>query len=204
MILNEQRLHNIILESINTVLSEARGIKSKKLYDIMQQYGGFDKTGFHGVYDVHNMTDDNIIGVIDHRQLQDAERTVIGQGRYRDENGLNAWAQKMGYKIVPGDGVVAMRLRDGEHYVMAIVPNLYQAVNRQGEGWDSTHNKRERRHDDNADDGKRRYIPKYRDPERFTMWKNPYKKTDWSREDIDATMDRIRSRRANKELKPRY
>ena len=61
--LTESDLYNIIKESVNTILIEAKGIKSKKLYNIIKQHGGVKSN--RGIFDLHNMTDDDIIDVVD-------------------------------------------------------------------------------------------------------------------------------------------
>ena len=61
--LTESDLYNIIKESVNTILIEAKGIKSKKLYNIIKQHGGVKSN--RGIFDLHNMTDDDIIEVVE-------------------------------------------------------------------------------------------------------------------------------------------
>lgn len=73
--LTESDLHNIIKESVNKVINscvinEKRNIKSKKLYDILQQHGGFHHNDYSNL-DFHNMTDDDIIGVFDYKDIKD-------------------------------------------------------------------------------------------------------------------------------------
>ena len=61
--ITENELHEIIKESINRVINESRGIKSKKLYDIIKKHGGIKST--RGIFDLHNMLDSDIIDVVD-------------------------------------------------------------------------------------------------------------------------------------------
>jgi hypothetical protein len=55
-------LQEIIKESVKNILSESRGIKSKKLYDIIKKHGGIKSN--RGIFDLHNMTDNDIIDVV--------------------------------------------------------------------------------------------------------------------------------------------
>ena len=194
--LTESKLNQIVLECVKSILDESeRGLQSQKLYDIISQYGGFNKNSvLPASYDVHNITDNDVIGVLSNEQVKQAERTIIGQGRYRDEQGLNAWAQKIGYEVIPGDGVVAIPLGDYKNNVIVIVRNLHQANGRDGEGWDKTYQERERRKSDRENDGSKRYIPKHKRPWAWDrQWKNAYKKTpSWNRQAIDNDMQSIR------------
>ena len=205
--LTESKLNQIVLECVQSILHESqRGLKSQKLYDIIKQYGGFNKDSVRPAsYDVHNITDDDVIGVLSNEQVRQAELTIIGKGRYRDEQGLNAWAQKMGYKIIPGDGVKAIPLGDYKNNVIVIVRNLYQANGREGEGWDKTYQERERRKSDMENDGSKRYIPKHKRPWAWgRQWKNPFKKDDtWTRDDINRDMQSIRDYQAQGDKRPR-
>lgn len=206
--LTESKLNQIVLECVKSLLDESeRGLQSQKLYDIISQYGGFNKNSvMPASYDVHNITDNDVIGVLSNEQVKQAERTIIGQGRYRDEQGLNAWAQKIGYEIIPGDGVVALPLGDYKNNVMVIVRNMYQANGRDGEGWDNYNTKREQRKSDRDWDGSRRFIPKYkRHFEHSRMWKNPWKhEPNWTRQDINKSMQALRDYHQNPDRPTNY
>lgn len=67
--LSESELHQLIKESVREVLLEKRGINSPKLYDIIQQHKGIISN--RGIFDLNNMTDDDIIDVVDWKQLND-------------------------------------------------------------------------------------------------------------------------------------
>lgn len=69
MTYKEKYLHNLIKESIKEVLLEKKGINSPKLYDIIQQHKGIISN--RGIFDLNNMTDDDIIDVVDYNQLND-------------------------------------------------------------------------------------------------------------------------------------
>lgn len=66
--LNKRLIENIIRESLGRILKEAQGLKSQKLYDIFQQYGG--KLGHCVSSDLHNLTDGDIIGVLTYTELR--------------------------------------------------------------------------------------------------------------------------------------
>lgn len=206
--LTEDKLHQIIYECVKAVLDESKqGLQSKKLFDLIKPYGGFKKDGYRqAVCDVHNLTDNDVIGVIDYDELRRAEQTIMGQGRYRDERGLNAWAAKGGHKIIPGDSVEAIPLNKSGMYVMVIVRNMYQAKGRDGEGWDNYNTKREQRKSDRDWDGSRRFIPKYkRHFEHSRMWKNPWKhEPNWTRQDINKSMQALRDYHQNPDRPTNY
>ena len=210
--LTEEKLHNIIYECVKNILDEKRkhkhpGLKSKKLFDLIKPYGGFSKNStLQASSDVHNITDEDVIGVFSREDIKKAEQTTIGKGRYRDELGLNAWAQTMGYEIIPGDAVMALPLNRSNDFVVVIVRNMHQANGRDGEGWDKYNTKREERRSDQDSDGSRRFIPKYqRHFEHGRMWKNPYKKgPNWTRQDIDRSMEKLRDYHQNPDRPTNY
>ena len=100
----------------------------------------------------------------------------------------------MGFEIIPGDAVEPIPLGDYKHSVVVIVRNLYQANGREGEGWDKTNQMVQQRSDDKSNDGRNRYIPKYKRPWAWDrQWKNPYKKGNtWTKDDIENDMQSIR------------
>lgn len=68
-VLNKKKLHEIVKESVKQIIKESRSIKSKKLYDIIKQHGGIKSN--RGIFDIHNMTDEDIIGVFNWSELKD-------------------------------------------------------------------------------------------------------------------------------------
>ena len=195
--LTESDIHNLVMEAVNAVLNEAKSIKSKKLQDIFRKYG--TPTGGHNMcIDLHNIKDEDIITVLpisDVVNLTSDQKHKIDHGRWVDNFGLDVWAKENGIKTIPGDRIAYVPLGNGDNAVVVINRNESQVSGREGEGWDAYHQKREKRSEDRRLDGQNRYIHKLYDPERFTMWKNPYKKTTWTRDDINGTMDNIRKRR---------
>lgn len=118
--LTESDLHNIVKESVNKiikecVINEKRNIKSKKLYDILQQHGGVDKyPGQHHNYiaclDFHNMTDDDIIGVFDYKDIY----------TLNDEIPSKYFLNKYNINLGSVDELDRVKLGDGK-YLLAIL-----------------------------------------------------------------------------------
>lgn len=106
--LTESQLRDIITESINQILLEKRGINSNKLYNIIKQHGGLAH-GNKGVFDLNNMTDNDIIGVVDYNMLC-----------YVNDLGQKEWAKKNGIKLGVGDVISDLELNDGQ-YILAIL-----------------------------------------------------------------------------------
>lgn len=103
--LTESDLRQLIKESVVNVLMEAQGIKSQKLYDIVRQHGGIKSN--HGVFDINNLTDDDIIGVVDYQELCD----ILN-------NGTKKYANQNGIKLDIADDLDSIELND-HMYVLA-------------------------------------------------------------------------------------
>lgn len=199
--LTETRLRNYIAECVRDILRESRGIKSKRLYDIITRHGGFESPyGVQRIFDVHNLSDDDVVGEVSADLARRIGTTYRGSGQDYLTTGLNAWATERGARLERGDNCEYIPLKDG-YKAVVIVRNEYQVRGREGEGWDAYHKKRTEREENRRLDGTRRYIPKYRDPLRDKLWKNPYK-SGWSREDRENIMNAIKAGRKN--LNPRY
>lgn len=85
--MRDSKIRKIIKESINRVLleknelkqqksfkrliTERQGLRSQKLYDIIKQHGGI-KTN-RGIFDLHNMSDNDVLDVVDYRGLKEFE-----------------------------------------------------------------------------------------------------------------------------------
>lgn len=104
--LTEKDLHNIIKESISQYITEAKSLHSPKLYDIIQQHGGVKSN--HGIFDLHNMNDNDIIDVIDWSTWN----TI-----YNDKNKLNKL--KKDYNVTVRDDIDIIELNDGQ-YILAV------------------------------------------------------------------------------------
>lgn len=86
-IMGDSEIRKIIKESINRVLleknelkqqksfkqiiTERQGLRSQKLFDIIKQHGGI-KTN-RGIFDLHNMSDNDVLDVVDYRGLKEFE-----------------------------------------------------------------------------------------------------------------------------------
>lgn len=120
--LTESDLHNIVKESVNKILesyiiNEKRNIKSKKLYDILQQHSGVNKyPGQHynsvACLDFHNMTDDDIIGVFDYKDIKNLNDDCPS----RSQDFLDKYNIKLG----SADCLDRVELGDGK-YLLAIL-----------------------------------------------------------------------------------
>lgn len=106
--LTENQLRDIITESINQILLEKRGINSDKLYNIIKQHGGLAH-GNNGVFDLNNMTDNDIIGVVDYNMLC-----------HINDLGQKEWSKRNGIKLGVGDVISDLELNDGQ-YILAIL-----------------------------------------------------------------------------------
>ena len=122
IILNKRLIENIIRESLDRILKEAQGLNSQKLYDIFQQYGG--KLNRYVSSDLHNLTDDDIIGVLTYDELRQIQKGHNqDHGEYITNNGLDNWAEENGYSLNKGDIVSYLQLNDRKHYAVYIDRN---------------------------------------------------------------------------------
>lgn len=120
IILNKRLIENIIRESLDRILKEAQGLNSQKLYDIFQQYGG--KLDYYVSSDLHNLTDDDIIGVLTYDELRQIQKGHNqDHGEYITNNGLDKWAEENGYNLDKGDIVSYLQLNDRNHYLVYIL-----------------------------------------------------------------------------------
>ena len=95
--ITETKLQSLIKESVREVLLEKRGINSSKLYNIIKQHGGIESN--RGIFDIANLKDEDIIGVVDYYGVEDAikkntdinnRRDTIEYMRLKDGNFLIA------------------------------------------------------------------------------------------------------------------
>lgn len=102
-------------------VNEARSIKSKKLFDIVSQHGGFYKEPYlrgrktnHDIRmtnaDLHNLTDDQVLGVVSWDKIKST---------------INDIRQNKLYGFVPGDDIDYVQLNDG-NYLLLMVKNAHQ------------------------------------------------------------------------------
>lgn len=185
MSLKEEIIRQISSQVMRQILSESRGIKSAKLYDIMNEHGGFAKDDLHHkTCDLHNITDDEVIGVISHRQLQDI------QVRSQNSDGLKSWAKRKGYDLRPQDDVDYIKLQDGNYLLLIIINSRFDRVANTGdEGWKQYWDKTQQREKNRRNDGKRQY--QWNNTEAEDAFHNPYFK-EWSKDSRERKMNKAR------------
>ena len=186
MAIDKKRLTAILKEAID----EARGIRSKKIYNAYKQYGGWDKYDCeHSVCDVHELTDDDVIGVLPNDEIRKIQAGHnVDHGRWIDNWGLDKWAKEQGYNVIPGDRVDAIKLGDGKHSLVVITRNASLYKDRQ-DGWRKHWDKVENRERNRRLDGKNQYFWKNKKAE--DIFHNPWFK-EWPKADREAAMNRAR------------
>lgn len=108
--LTEKDIRNIIKESVVGAIMEAKGIKSKKLYDIIQQHGGIVSN--RGIFDIHNLTDNDVVDVLTHQELHNIYN--IGWKQYAYNNGIDLGVADMLDYVELNDGnYLLLKLRGG-------------------------------------------------------------------------------------------
>lgn len=105
--IKENELCNLIKESLLSTLNEAKGIKSRKLYDIVQKHKGILSN--YAIFDIHNLTDDDVVGVITYKQW-------VGIAK----NGIRNFAQEHGINLHSADTLDVIELNDG-NYVLCVL-----------------------------------------------------------------------------------
>lgn len=170
-------------------VNESRSIKSQKLQDILKQHGGFYKDSWftnrkvNGDIrmtnaDIHNLTDEQVIGVVDYDKVKSAIDNIRRNKLY-------------GY--VPGDDIDYVQLMDGK-YLLLLVKNANQYKSREyqkGDFQDLVDKKIERdknkpykgKHNDN-------YQWKSTDAQQY-VFNNPYYK-DWDDEAKEQMKNKIK------------
>lgn len=170
-------------------ITEAKSIKSKKLFDIVQQHGGFYKESYlmgrktnHDIRmtnaDLHSLTDDQVIDVVDYSQIKPTIENIR-------KNKL--------YGFVSGDDIDYVQLMDGK-YLLLLVKNANQYKSREyqkGDFQDLVDKKIERdknkpykgKHNDN-------YQWKSTDAQHY-VFNNPYYK-DWDDEAKEQMKNKIK------------
>lgn len=185
--INESQLRKIISESIVRVLSEAQGLKSKKLYDIFSKYGRryiaphYDSS--EGM-DLHNVTDDDVVGVFKSSELPKS----AGEER--------RWVANMGFNIGKFDGCNNVELgktaEDGELlYAVLINRNAYYDVysDSQEGGFKDYVGKKDERRGNHYSDGAKHYRWKSKDAQDLAF-NNPYYKG-WDKDSKERLRNKI-------------
>lgn len=167
----------------------ARGLKSKKLFDIFKEYGR-PKYGQHwdsseGM-DLHNVTDNDVIGVFQSNEIP-----------YNTKE-LKIWLINKGYNISRFDGVRRIQLAKlGNNgnllYALVISRNdLYDCYSDSPEGgFKDFVNKQNAREKNRIGDGAREYQWKDGGEGKRMMMQNPYYK-EWSPESKNALKQKIK------------
>jgi hypothetical protein len=134
-----------------TKLDEAKSIKSKKLQDIFRQHGGLKKHRFnyhtrtYATTDLHNMQDNNILGVINREQLRQIQSGHdVDHWRWADNYGLDHWAKNKGVELQRGDRVESLELADGMFLIYVERNAEFEHSGREG-GFKDFYNKRQNR-----------------------------------------------------------
>lgn len=113
--LTESDLYEIIKESVSNILSESKGIKSKKLYDISQTHGGIESN--RGIFDIHNLNDNDVIGVVKYSEW----RNIVA-------NGIKNFAQKHNIELGISDTLDVIPLKDGNYVICKLRGGHYDMI----------------------------------------------------------------------------
>lgn len=170
----------------NTEINESKSIKSKKLLSILKMHGGFKKQApwMHKNYlitnaDIHNIEDNNVIGVVDYHRLQKTITTI---------------KQKHLYGFVNGDDIDYVELNDGK-FLLLIVKNAHYYNDRMNEPntFKDLWNKTQKREQNKPFRGKHNdyYRWKSKDAEDL-MFNNPYYK-EWDENTKNYYREKIKN-----------
>lgn len=185
--LTENELHNIIKESVTNIIIESKGIKSKKLYNIMSSHNGIKSN--RGIFDLHNLNDDDIISVINYSELKDFEN-----------KGSKRFAQQNNIFLDVADTIDFIPLNDGMYVLAVLRGGRYDRISK------SINNNRERKEGDfellvNKKDNRRQnYYPRKTDyvwnnKEASDLFHNPYFRKgegNWTHERKKEVMNNIK------------
>lgn len=183
--LTESDLHRIIKESVYSILNERRSIKSKKLFDILNKHKGFDSK-FQAA-DIHNVQDEDIIGVVSYGDLVNMEKY---------KGGLRQYFIDKGFQFDKTDDVYTGKLKDGNYVLFIWRGAKFDYIkddNRQKRSGDfeDFYNKQREREKNRI---YRRGDYHWEDKGAEWFYKNPWRKN-WSKEEKEKEMA---WRRANK------
>lgn len=164
-------------------INEARSIKSQKLLNILNAHGGvYSDFHMHKPFpmtnsDIHNLTDDCVLGVVDYDDINSTIKNIMTNKLY-------------GFK--PGDDIDAVHLMDGK-YVLLLSKDAHQVPSRKNEPTitkDYFQKKRNRDKSASIPDGKNYYKWKSEDAHNL-KFNNPYYKN-WSDESKKQLNDKIK------------
>jgi hypothetical protein len=186
--ISESELHNLIKESVVNALNEARGVKSQKLYDIMQQHGGIYSN--HGVFDIHNLTDNDIIDVISYQELKNIHN-----------QGIRNYAKQNSIELGIGDMLDTIELNDGNYILCKLRGGRFDSITKKDNAereklpgdFELLHNKTEERRR-NRYPRKNDYVWNNKDAE--DIFHNPYFRKgegNWTPERKTEVMNNIKN-----------
>ena len=86
--LTESQLKQIVTESVKKILSEARGLNSMELYNLIKQHGGIGQSDYDGRF-LQQIKDEDVIGVLP----GDEYHKIVTNGK------LATWAKNQGFNV---------------------------------------------------------------------------------------------------------
>ena len=189
----------VINKTCDGIICESQGLSSMKIYNAIKQHGGIVKDDiYHRMVDLHNLTDDEFIGIIpsfkELKSIQDGH--TVDHWRWADNYGLDKWAKDNGVALDRGDRVEAIGLNDGSY--MAVIVRNEELAQGRDDGWKNFHDKRTQREKNQRSDGSKNYI--WKNKEAYGIWTNPWFKK-WPKEDQEDAMNKARE--FNKRKNPR-
>ena len=161
----ESVVRKVVNESLSEIdltnLNESKSIKSGKLQKIFSEHGGLWKDNLsrgrhvrnYAATDFHNMSDADVLGVINKEQLDNIQRGhTIDHWRWADNKGLDIWAKENGVNLERGDRVEYEKLGDGMYLVYVERNAEFEHSGREG-GFKDFYNKKEERRVNGRHDG---------------------------------------------------
>lgn len=147
-------------KTLNNIITEAKNLKSQKLYDILQAHGGFNK---YSTGNFSNLTDEDIIGVFSYQDIDNMYKNgrTIDHWRWAENDGLDVYAKSQNIKLNPTDEVSSEKLADGQ-YLLYIDRNAKfdrRPTQDTNDGWKKYWEKKEVRRKNRYGDGKNEYQP---------------------------------------------
>lgn len=179
-----ERMNDGYGEDDGDSLYESRqGLKSKKLYDIINQYGlpmnHLHPKSIFGISDFHNMTDADVIGAVPYEKVH-----------AKNQKELNGLAVKNGFSLSPADMVEVIELNNGMALLVINRNGNFDRTSYQQEGgFKDLRKKQSERDSRRSGNGSRQY--QWKSPTADETFHNPYFKK-WSLQSRKKQMDKIR------------
>lgn len=207
--LTESDLHHIISESVKQVLAEKKSIRSSKVQQIINQHGGFYKdiwqrrnhTSPYINTDLHNMRDEDILGVMSQEQIQQLQQGHnVDHWRWADNYGLDIWAKQKGIQMEKGDRVETLKLMDGMFLVYVERNAEFEHSGRHG-GYEDYYTKKQWRKRSRYNDGQREFVPMTsKGKAAKELRRNPYLWPDREAKYVDQNKEQKRRERLSKAI----